>query len=372
MPSDELNYAAITVDTSTCIAAGLSFEHGLLKQLEQFRTGSVKFVVSEIVVREIKKHLLERVAESRTKLIGAMKSTKSHFGQPVDSPEVAAKRLIGDRTDREVVEERVGGFLARSGAEIIPATHFEPADLINRYFELAPPFEAAKDKMAEFPDAIALLSLEKWATASGVRLLAVSGDKGWADFAADSDSVDAVQDLAIALSQFQPHHEARKIAEALKQLVEQNYQSDILDEMTSMIIETTNDADADVAFHSSVHAEPDITEVHYHDHRYATDSAGHPLVDIVRIDKQSLTVRLRVEISFTTTAWFNMFAWDSIDKEYIPIGTSRSSGSGSTTADLLVSLFGDLSGGIESMSVGELSLDLDLPIIDVGEVQPSA
>ena len=65
----------------------------------------------------------------------------------------------------------------------------------------SPPFEEPDKKKHEFPDAIALLSLEEWAEVNKTRILAVSCDRGWAAFAAESEWIVVDSDLASALAE---------------------------------------------------------------------------------------------------------------------------------------------------------------------------
>ena len=101
------------------------------------------------------------------------------------------------------------------------------------------------------------------------------------------------------------------------------------------------------------------------------DKHGRPIVDLVRIEENWLVLRLRVEISYDVVAWFSMSVWDSTDKEYVLIGSSKATRTGSTDTDILVSLTSDFSKGIENVKVGGLSLDLDLPVADMGDVEPN-
>ena len=61
-------YDAITVDTNIFDEQQLNLEGGLLKQLYQFKDGSPKFVLSEIVVREVGRHLQRAGRKRQTQL----------------------------------------------------------------------------------------------------------------------------------------------------------------------------------------------------------------------------------------------------------------------------------------------------------------
>ena len=81
-------YDAITVDTNIFDEQQLNLEGGLLKQLYQFKDGSPKFVLSEIVVREVGRHLQDRAQKTNTALSSAIARSG---GDGLFSPEEVEK-----------------------------------------------------------------------------------------------------------------------------------------------------------------------------------------------------------------------------------------------------------------------------------------
>jgi hypothetical protein len=371
MSSIELDYAALTLDSNIFIGNGLNLERGMLKQLEQFASSPVQLILSEIVYREIRGHMLERVSESRLKLATALKAVKASFLVPDERADGATEVLLGKLSDEEVVDQRLKEFVSRTGAVVVAATSVDVADLVDLYFETDPPFETGRDKKAEFPDAIALLSLATWARERGARVLAVSEDRGWTAFAEGSVHVDSTQDLAKALAHFQPHNAASEIIESLKQLIVAGGKHEITDFVSETVSQATNEAEVDVEYFSAVHAELDVVEVHYRKHEYVRDDRGTPLVDVVRVEEGWLVLRLRLLIAYDVVAWFNMSVWDSIDREYVRIGGSKATREASVETDVLVSLTADFLHGLEHVKVGELTIDLELPVIEIGDVEPN-
>ena len=83
--------------------------------------------------------------------------------------------------DPEVVaRERIDRYLKSVDATVVPAKgHVDIDELLRIYFEGTAPFSKEGKKKNEFPDAIALLSLEDWARNNAATLIAVSTDKDW-------------------------------------------------------------------------------------------------------------------------------------------------------------------------------------------------
>ena len=371
MHTIELDYAALTLDSSVFIGHGLNLERGLLGQLSQFSSSPVKLVISEVVLQEVRKHLLEMTSSSRTKFQSGLKAVKGPFGVADDAALALEIGLFGTRTDAEVVDARLDAFIKTTDAVIVSAATTNVEKLLSLYFEADPPFEGSGDKKAEFPDAIALLSLEQWAQEKEIRLLAVSKDGGWMNFAKKAIHVDGLENLADALAHFQPHNAAKNIVDALKQQIVAGDESEILSTLNEFIVESTNETEVDVEYSSALHAELDETEVHYQSHEFVSDAQGHPIIDVIRIEAHWLSLRLRVEIAYEIQANFSMSVWDSIDREYVSIGSSSAATEDSYVCDVLLSLTGDFSKGIEQAAVGELGIDLNLPGADVGDVEPN-
>lgn len=369
MQTVQLDYAALTLDSNVFIGHGLNLERGLLGQLSQFSASPVKLVISEVVFQEVRKHLLEMTTSSRSKVQSALKSAKGPFGVAGETTSALESTLFGKRTDAEFVDARLDAFIKTTGAVIIAAAGIDVDKLLSLYFEADPPFEGSGDKKAEFPDAIALLSLEKWAEEHEVQLLAVSKDAGWLKFAKTSSHIDGLENIADALAHFQPHNSAKNIVDALRQQIVRSGKSEIIDTLNEFIIESTNEAEVDVEYSSAIHAELDQTEVHYISHEFTHDAEDRPIVDVIRIEANWLSLRLRVEIRYEIQAHFSMSVWDSIDKEYVSIGSSSAVAENSYICDVLLSLTGDFSHGIEQTAVGELGIDLQLPGADIGDVE---
>lgn len=370
MQTVELDYAALTLDSNVFIGYGLNLERGLLGQLQQFSSSPVKLVISEVVFQEVRKHLLEITTSSRSKLQSALKSAKTPFGITDSAVSEIEYGLFGKRTDTEIVDARLNTFIKTTGALIVKAEGIDVDQLLSLYFEADPPFEGSGDKKAEFPDAIALLSLEKWAQEQSAQLLAVSKDGGWLKFANASSHIDGIENLADALTHFQPHNAAKNIIEALRTQIVAHEGSEILDSLNEFIVESTNETEVDIEYSSALHAELDETEVHYKSHAFVLDMAGQPIIDLIRIEANWLSLRLRVTIDYEIQANFSMSVWDSIDREYVSIGSSSALTKDSYECDVLLSLTGDFSKGIEQTAVGELGIDLKLPGADVGDLEP--
>ena len=123
--------------------------------------------------------------------------------------------------------------------EVVSVEHANIEELVRRYFDHSAPFGAASKKH-EFPDAIALLSLEKWAEMERKKILAVSTDSDWAEFAKESTYIDVEADLAKAIEKLR-QYEGNAKAELARMFSEMNVgkhgrlQSQIFDAMANAV-----------------------------------------------------------------------------------------------------------------------------------------
>jgi hypothetical protein len=108
--------------------------------------------------------------------------------------------------------------------------------LIAMYFGPKAPFAESEEKKNEFPDAIALMTLEDWAKKNNKKVLAISGDKGWAQFADDSEWIDVEMDLAAALQELQKDADhARKIVANLLHRMDAGEAPELLQELEANV-----------------------------------------------------------------------------------------------------------------------------------------
>jgi hypothetical protein len=239
-----MQYDAITLDSNVFHHNGFYLEGGMLGQLTQFREGSAQFILSEIVVREVFKYLKIEAKSARDALGQALKASGKNAllsGSALDAVKTAHDAAL---TPEESSKNRLKAFENSTGLRLIPAHDADMKELIKRYFKPLPPFEGSGKKKNEFPDAIALLTLEAWAKTEGKKILAISKDEGWAAFAKDSEHIDVEADLATALQLLQAHADgAKTLVATLLGLMEAQQQAYLLQE----IIDGVADAVADLA-----------------------------------------------------------------------------------------------------------------------------
>lgn len=361
-------YDALTIDANVVIRDGYNFEGGLLGQLSQFKGGAPDFILSEVVLREIQKHLHKATRSVSDALQSA--GTKALRYGVVGAADAA---LVSGALDRkidpaEAARLRLVAFGAATGVKLVAADKASVKEVIELYFRSTPPFASAGNKKEEFPDGIALVSLQNWARESGKKILAVSDDRGWAEFAEGSDCIDVVGELGEALGIFQQH--AERATAAVKQLLavaESGDAPDFMNELEYQISSEVGGIMVDPEVDSPFTAEVDQVDLEYKGLMFGRSVDGFD-VTVVRAGSDEIVAQIGAGIDVEAEAWFSLSVFDSVDKDRVYIGGAWSRVATSIETDILITLAGDISGPVTDLELAHVELVENFVSIDFGSV----
>jgi hypothetical protein len=88
-----------------------------------------------------------------------------------------SQELRADKTKNTQLQN----FISATKSEIIPYENISLKYLMTSYFKTEAPFRTGKKKY-EFPDAVAIYSLDKWAQTNRKKIIAISCDTDWMMF----------------------------------------------------------------------------------------------------------------------------------------------------------------------------------------------
>ena len=363
-----MEYDVITIDTSVFRAAGLNLEGGILASLDQFSDGVVEFVLSEIVFRELYKHL-GIVAREALEAIETKRRKISRSGI-FDRETLTTLDALFDKASapEEAAHSRLLSFVERTSLQIIAAEKTDIKELVRRYFSPDAPFERSGNKKSEFPDAIALLSLEAWAESEQKKILAISKDNGWLDYSMDSRWIDVESDLAIALEKLQLHTEqAKERVVGLLASVDRGERSAFSDKLSDAMAQAVESIEAYGEATSHYYVDGDLAMFTCQNFSFAEDG-GSPEITIVQIGRENIVFQTRVEIFANVESSFSLSVWDSIDKEYVPMGRAESEDEIEFEAVALITLQGEFDTDQPDVDIVSVDLDTDIELVDFGEV----
>lgn len=366
-----MDYGAISIDTSIFDEKGLKLESGILKTLEQFNGKPSHLVLSEIIVREVHAHLKKKAKDARASAIKAIRESKSSLSVSDDDAEVASLALVPEIDDSEVAKNRIEAFVRNTGAEIIPATgRVELDEIIKKYFNAQPPFEESGKKKNEFPDAIALMSLESWAKENSTKILAVAKDGDWKRFAEESEYIDVIEDLAEAISKFQPPSSAMEYCSNLAALLSQEQPEELYRLIGDYLSEKVSEIELYPEATSQFYYEPDYVEVVLDSFEFVCEKGGSAILQPVQGQNNTLIVEAKIVILATVSSSFSLSVHDSIDRDYVSIGSSSASTEIEFEAEVLLTFEGDFEEGDEQVELVEFEL-LSYPRdVDFGDIEP--
>ena len=173
----------VTIDTNIFDAAKYNLsDASTLRILENHvKSGKIKVVLSDIVVRESKRHIAARVKEVcgivNIARNSALKVYNEHLISSIGMNEMF--RIVESEDDIIAKEEKVfDDFLCAIDAEILGTDLIDINSVLSDYFGAKPPFEESGKKKSEFPDAfIAQQIRNRFGETETVVI--VSNDKGF-------------------------------------------------------------------------------------------------------------------------------------------------------------------------------------------------
>lgn len=364
-------FGAITLDTSIFDAQGLRLESGLLKQLEQFQFGSTKFIISEIVKSEILSHLTEKTKDAKRDIEKSLKQAKDYWRVEEYEIEEIKEQVFQKREVQGIVAERFNQFIEATCLEVIEAQNYLiVSDLIQKYFQSKPPFSEVGKKKNEFPDAIALISLEVWADRNKTKVIVVTSDNDWKNFCKSSEQLCATDDFAGALGLFQLQD-----AEDICKYLSEKYDSGNLENVTEAIFDALERRIYDFNIYpkaeSSYSYEEEITEIRVNGFQFKSLELPNIIFRPVNFDDDSLTVESSLSVDVSVECSFSFSVYDSIDKEDAGIGGNTVSAQANLKVDVLITFVGDLSKIGAEVEIDDVEIEVKRPAsIDFGFVEP--
>ena len=174
---------AVTIDTNIFYAAKFDFcATSTLKTLENYvKSGKIKVVLSDIVVRESKRHIADQVKKicgiMRKARATALEGSTEHLINTIGLGEIL--KIVTNKNELiSKGEEMFDDFLRTINAEILGADLIDVGLILGDYFETKPPFENGEKKKSEFPDAFIAQQIRK-RFGETEKVVIVSNDKGF-------------------------------------------------------------------------------------------------------------------------------------------------------------------------------------------------
>jgi hypothetical protein len=354
---------AITIDTSVVERYQFGFESGVLAKLAQLANGDPTHLVLDIVLHEIRSHLVTQANLAHNQVKNALKPLGNSWGIDKTERDAALQLLFGGETGDLRTQKRLQDFLKDSSAIVLKtADYVSLADVLGRFIDLKPPFGATGTKKHEFPDAVALLAIENWAATTGTAVIAVSHDADWKRYCAESAGVFFIDDLAQALSAFQAN--ADDAAALFINLVLNEKLPDLDETILGAIRQQSDKIEVHLDASSNWYYEAELYDLDIEAEAPLVEQVKH--FDVVEFEKNTLVVK--TSLTLDATAYFSVSfqAWDGIDKEYINAGSAWLQQTEQLELDVMLTVeFGEGAGHI-----AYVELLATRTTMDFGDIEP--
>ena len=188
-------YSAITLDTCIYLKFHFNFNNEILHTLKNI---GIDFIIDQVIAKEVTKKIRERHKDFIGKYKDLIKFSNSWNLLLIEEHDQLAKSY--ENITNNLLLQRWNKFIEDQNQQMIGSEYCTIKTLTEAYFNSTPPFQKPSNKN-EFPDAIALFSLEAWAKQNDKKILAISSDKAWLEFGEYSNYIDVISDLETGLTQ---------------------------------------------------------------------------------------------------------------------------------------------------------------------------
>jgi hypothetical protein len=247
---------AISIDTSVIDKYGTDLRNRVLLGLRQFNGTSIAILFSDLIIGEVNSHITKKARETIVAVLKELRGHRKIWGHNESAEELGSGAHLA-RDPAEFADQQWKLFSDEVEAgTLVSADLVHLNELTERYFSNAAPFSGTGKKKAEFPDAIALLSLEAWAKSKGKMVLAISSDEDWHAFADQSIHIFCLQDIPEALDHF--NREAQFVAQRTLAFLEEQKASGTWSEIESAVELFVEENSWDIEARASLY-EPEAT-----------------------------------------------------------------------------------------------------------------
>ena len=176
----------MVIDTSVFKSQNMALYDGkTLTRLCILKELNKPVIMPDILEKEIKKHFFDHISEETNKIKNSVESIKKCLLK--DYEVYKTLETVNNYISCEVIFKNYLGELGYVPIDCKDYINID--DLFNCYFDNKPPFEKEGKKKCEFPDAAILLTIEKYAKDNLYKVLAVSNDNDWGNFAKNSENI---------------------------------------------------------------------------------------------------------------------------------------------------------------------------------------
>lgn len=363
-----IEYDAVFVDTSIFDGNALKLESGLLSKLNQFKKSHIEFILPDVIKSEVQNHLEKKIKVSRNALEKSINDAGDHLFFDGSALNNAKKLLIDSDEIENLAISRLSSFIKNTGALVLESSKYVSVkNLLEQYFSNKPPFAETGKKKNEFPDAIILLAVEKWAEQNNFSVLAIAKDKDWKAYCENSDNIDYQEDFAEGLATFNktniPYTFIPNLESALQKNQLKGFIHSIEVGLESVLDGLTPDQEAESSFLI------DEDGIYTSFKKMLLPDNKFRMVE-VDVDEGWIVLEVLASITIEAEGDFSFSIRDSIDKDYVSLGSTSLTVEEEFKSEILITIVGDLEGDINELDIESVEVIDPIEVINFGTIEP--
>lgn len=363
--TESFGFGAILVDTSIYERNGLKFDKGLLRALYQFKRSPINLLLPDVIFNEITNHLEKKLNEihNLSKVISDFKDYSLVDQTALDSLE-SLKNSINIKTS---TKSKISSFIENTGAVEIECGQFvNITEILEKYFSATPPFAKEGKKKSEFPDAITLNAVEKWAELNRVKVLAIAVDTDWKSYCEKSENIEYREDLSDVLAELNALNAPYVVLDQVESLIKAN---DVvfLEQVSSHLYSELDDFTPDQDAESYLYWEPEWSTASFESFNFKSHNCR-----IIEADENQLVIEADVNININAHAEFSLSVYDSIDGDYVSLSSVEAEVETDFDSKILLTFEGEVTTEqtLENLELTDIEILNKPKVIHFGTLEP--
>ena len=317
----------VLIDTEAYEHQKFRFDHSALKKIRDLgNAGFLRVLTTDVIDGEVRQHIRRTLANASM----ALERFHSHAGVLQANSSDECRSLFKKVEESQLVELGIAvweRFLKETKVEMVSAASVNAPDLLNLYFAQRPPF--SERKKSEFPDAISLLSLDRWRQdKEGQQIYLIGDDPDFKAWCSVHPGMHYIKSLNEFLDLYNRAED--KLAQIALEIFERE------NEWIDSVVEESF-LECSFVFGGNWEAEVENVEVK------STRIDG---VNVIEVDEHRFVLAVDVAIGLTADVSgpdYDRGWWDSEDERYIHLPTFHSKVTSTDTYDVSFEIEYDIS-----------------------------
>lgn len=294
----------VFLDTNVVMKTGFNFNGGALFNLKKYhKAGVISVLTNQIIVDEVRINIEDQVREAASQIknfigkfycINELRHSEKHKAIFEDFRKQNWDSYTSNQWDL---------YLKEIECEILQNSEVKIESILDDYFLSRAPFESRKEKKHEFPDAIIIKTLLKFAEKNSfATIIVATDDRGWEKAFEQYKNIHTVKHLKDVLSFISKEYKSENIEKVLLCIADNQHQ--IIEHIERYLL------DMNINFQMEY---DDLDDFEIKSIKIALES-----IDLIEGEEASVTLfaSVKVNIRYTFFDYENSF-YDKEDRRYL-------------------------------------------------------